>query len=258
MPLTLVREYSQNFKEILGLKSLKFDFPVTTLKPQLGVITFDDFRQISIADLPGLIEGAHKNHGLGHRFLKHVERTKLLAFLIDINGFQLSHEYPLRQPFETVALLNRELELYGRGILSKPTLLIVNKMDTDGAEAKWKKLKVLLENYKGNYLILIEELLILLLNNIVFKNYLDNIRLLPPDMQPDVPLVFDDIIDISIEKDPDAVKNLALKFRNHLDVLSGYEISQLPIQQKLLDASDTEKKLLIQNSLNEHNRKQLS
>ena len=105
-----------------------------------------------MADLPGLIEGAHQNRGLGYRFLKHIERTKLLVFLVDINGFQLSHEYPYRQPFETVALLNKELELYGKDILSKPTLLIVNKMDTEGADAKWKTLRNLLDNYQGNNL----------------------------------------------------------------------------------------------------------
>lgn len=120
------------------------------MRPQLGVIMYDDLRQITMADLPGLIEGAHLNRGLGHRFLKHIERTKLLVFMIDINGFQLSHEYPHRKPFETIALLNRELELYGKDILSKPTLLIINKMDTEGAQKKWEKLKDLLSNYKGS------------------------------------------------------------------------------------------------------------
>ncbi len=105
-----------------------------------------------MADLPGLIEGAHLNRGLGHRFLKHIERTKLLVFMIDINGFQLSNDYPHRKPFETIALLNRELELYGKDILSKPTLLVINKMDTEGAQKKWEKLKDLLFNYKGSSL----------------------------------------------------------------------------------------------------------
>ena len=132
--------------------SFIYCYLVTTLRPQLGVIAYDDLRQITMADLPGLIEGAHQNRGLGYRFLKHIERTKLLVFLVDINGFQLSHEYPHRQPFETVALLNKELELYGKDILSKPTLLIVNKMDTEGADAKWKTLRNLLDNYQGNNL----------------------------------------------------------------------------------------------------------
>lgn len=106
-----------------------------------------------MADLPGLIEGAHRNHGLGYRFLKHIERTKLLVFMVDINGFCLGPKYPHRSPLETLVLLNRELELYGKDILSKPALLIVNKMDTEHAEDKWQKLKVALNNYEGNPLV---------------------------------------------------------------------------------------------------------
>lgn len=124
-------------------------FAVTTLKPQLGTIIYDDDRLISMADLPGLIEGAHQNRGLGYRFLKHIERTKLLVFMVDIHGFCLGPKYPHRSPLETVALLNKELELYGKDILSKPALLLVNKMDTENAEAKWQDLKPQLENYKG-------------------------------------------------------------------------------------------------------------
>ena len=63
--------------------------------------------QITVADLPGLIEGAHVNFGMGHKFLKHVERTKLLLFMIDINGFQLSKQYEKRTAFETLLLLNK-------------------------------------------------------------------------------------------------------------------------------------------------------
>ncbi len=107
--------------------------------------------QITMADLPGLIEGAHRNLGLGYRFLKHIERTKLLVFLIDINGFQLSPSHPHRKPLEILSLLNRELELYGKDILSKPALLIINKMDTPGAQDMWQELKPLLDNYESNY-----------------------------------------------------------------------------------------------------------
>lgn len=103
-----------------------------------------------MADLPGVIEGAHRNLGLGYRFLKHIERTKLLVFLIDINGFQLSPNHPHRKPLEILSLLNRELELYGKDILSKPALLIVNKMDTPGAQNMWKELKPLLDTYESN------------------------------------------------------------------------------------------------------------
>lgn len=119
----------------------------------MGIIRYDDLRQITMADLPGLIEGAHRNLGLGHRFLKHVERTKLLVFVVDINGFRLGPAYPHRKPSETIALLNKELELYGKDVLSKPALLVVNKMDTDGAEKNWKILESWLQNYQGNYYI---------------------------------------------------------------------------------------------------------
>jgi GTPase involved in cell partitioning and DNA repair len=125
-------------------------FAVTTLKPQIGTITFEDLRQITIADLPGLIEGAHENAGLGHRFLKHIERTQILLLMIDINGFRLGHKYPHRTPLETLALLNKELELYGRNILSKPAVLLINKMDTEGAEEKWQKLEPLIRRFNGN------------------------------------------------------------------------------------------------------------
>merc|ERR1719309_778210 len=63
-------------------------YPFTTIKPNLGICEFEDLRRISFADLPGLIEGAHMNEGMGHAFLKHVERTRVLMFVIDITGFQ--------------------------------------------------------------------------------------------------------------------------------------------------------------------------
>lgn len=84
-----------------------YNFAVTTIKPNIGKIIYKDFRQISMADLPGLIEGAHVNKGMGHNFLRHVERTKLLLLVVDINGFQLSPNYPHRTAMETVLLLNK-------------------------------------------------------------------------------------------------------------------------------------------------------
>ena len=87
---------------------------VTTIRPQLGVISFDDDRRITIADLPGLIEGAHMNVGMGHFFLKHLERTKVLLLVVDVDGFQLKIGSKFRDAFETVVLLNKvsSLSLY--------------------------------------------------------------------------------------------------------------------------------------------------
>ncbi|WAQ94152.1 GTPBA-like protein [Mya arenaria] len=106
-------------------------YPFTTLRPQIGTMMYPDHRQITVADLPGLIEGAHLNYGMGHKFLKHVERTKMLLFMVDINGFQLSQDYIFRNAFETILLLNKELELYNKDLLHKPAVIALNKIDTD-------------------------------------------------------------------------------------------------------------------------------
>lgn len=107
------------------------DYPFTTIRPQIGIMEYPDFRKITVADLPGLIEGAHVNFGMGHKFLKHVERTKMLLFMVDINGFQLSPQYEARTAFETIVLLIKELELFNNELLKKPAVLALNKIDTD-------------------------------------------------------------------------------------------------------------------------------
>lgn len=105
--------------------------------PQIGVLEYTDYRQITVADLPGLIENAHKNIGMGHQFLKHVERTRLLMLIIDIYGFQLSQKHRKRNCLENVYSLNKELELYDATLLEKPSILLVNKMDLDGSIEKF-------------------------------------------------------------------------------------------------------------------------
>lgn len=80
---------------------------VTTLQPNIGVIQYPDFRLIKMADLPGLIEGASHDVGMGHSFLKHVERSSLLLMVVDIEGFQLSPQCKWRSCIETVFLLNK-------------------------------------------------------------------------------------------------------------------------------------------------------
>lgn len=122
---------------------------VTTIKPNVGIMMYKDFRQISMADLPGLIEGAHRNIGMGHKFLKHVERTKLLLMIVDINGFQMSPHHSHRSCMDTIVLLMKELELYNEDLMSKPSMLLINKMDTEEAVQKYDEISDKLKNIPG-------------------------------------------------------------------------------------------------------------
>ncbi|KAF7669752.1 hypothetical protein LDENG_00147010 [Lucifuga dentata] len=139
-------------------------YAFTTLRPEIGKLMYNDHKQISVADLPGLIEGAHMNKGMGHKFLKHVERTKQLLFVVDVCGFQLATKTPFRQAFATVQLLTKELELYKEELVSKPALLVVNKMDLPEAEDKLAELKEQLQNP--------EEFSHLLPDDMIPKNYI--------------------------------------------------------------------------------------
>lgn len=121
-------------------------YAFTTIKPEIGKLMYSNHKQISVADLPGLIEGAHINKGMGHKFLKHVERTKQLMFVVDVCGFQLASKTPFRSAFEAVQLLTKELELYKEELVSKSALLVVNKMDLPDAKDKLEELKVQLQN----------------------------------------------------------------------------------------------------------------
>ncbi|XP_063707929.1 GTP-binding protein 10 homolog [Culicoides brevitarsis] len=116
-------------------------YPFTTIQPNIGIINYPDYRQISVADLPGLIEGAHANIGMGHKFLKHVERTKLLLLICDINGFQLSPKHARRSCLENIFSLMKELEMYNETLMDRPSILLINKMDTEGSSKSYEKLK---------------------------------------------------------------------------------------------------------------------
>ncbi|HYB95358.1 MAG TPA: GTPase ObgE [Vicinamibacterales bacterium] len=99
------------------------DYPFTTLVPNLGVVALPGDRSFVVADVPGLIEGAHDGHGLGHQFLRHIERTKVLIHLVDVSGASG------RDPIEDFDTIRRELELYNPELLRKPQLVAANKMD---------------------------------------------------------------------------------------------------------------------------------
>ena len=104
------------------------DYPFTTKFPSVGVMhDSDSYETITLADIPGLIEGASENRGLGHRFLKHIERCKLLLILIDMSGTEG------RKPEDDYRQLMEELRLYDHGIYDKPRLVVANKMDEENA-----------------------------------------------------------------------------------------------------------------------------
>lgn len=111
-------------------------YPFTTLHPQIGVIEFpEEYERLVLADIPGLIEGANEGKGLGHRFLRHIERCKVLLLIIDMAGTDT------RDPRDDYKQLLKELELYDPALLDKPRLVAANKMDEPAAVENLKKFK---------------------------------------------------------------------------------------------------------------------
>lgn len=102
----------------------------TTLSPNLGVVRALDGRSFVVADLPGLIEGASLGEGLGDKFLRHIERTRVIAHVIDMSGFEC------RDPYNDYVVINKELESFNPKILEKPQIIIANKMDLEDAKDK--------------------------------------------------------------------------------------------------------------------------
>lgn len=111
-------------------------YPFTTLSPNLGVVDAEDYTRFVVADIPGLIEGAHEGVGLGHDFLRHIERTKILVFLLDAGS---------SDPAEDYQTLRNELNLHDPALLEKRRIIVANKMDLPDAEENWEKSKSLFE-----------------------------------------------------------------------------------------------------------------
>ncbi len=109
------------------------EYHFTTLKPNLGVVKASGDRSFVVADLPGLIKGASLGEGLGDRFLRHVERTRVIAHIIDISAFEG------RDPYEDYLIINSELENFSDKLTKKPQIVIANKIDMPGAEENLKK-----------------------------------------------------------------------------------------------------------------------
>lgn len=114
------------------------DYPFTTLQPIVGVVEFEDFRRCVVADIPGIIEGAHRNRGLGHEFLRHIMRCKLLIFVVDMTGLE-------RDPIEDLQQLRTEIKLYSEELAQRPWLIVANKMDQDASLEN-------LENFRRRFL----------------------------------------------------------------------------------------------------------
>jgi GTP-binding protein len=111
-------------------------YPFTTLHPQIGIVEYAaDFKRLTVCDVPGLIEGAHQNVGLGHEFLRHIERCKVLVLLLDMAGTDG------RAPWDDYKQLLKELELYDPALLAKERIVVANKMDEAVAEKNLKQFK---------------------------------------------------------------------------------------------------------------------
>jgi GTP-binding protein len=115
-------------------------YPFTTLSPNLGVVDTGDFTRFVVADIPGLIKGAHEGIGLGHDFLRHIERTKVLVFLLDAGSDDPAGDY------ET---LRKELQLHNPALTEKRQIIVANKMDLAQAKQNWKKARATLEKQKS-------------------------------------------------------------------------------------------------------------
>jgi GTP-binding protein len=107
----------------------------TTLTPNLGVVELGDDRSFVMADLPGLIEGAHTGVGLGHEFLRHVERTRIIVHVVDMSGMEG------RDPFDDWVKINEELKLYNAKLAQRPQIVAANKMDMPGADANLEEFR---------------------------------------------------------------------------------------------------------------------
>jgi GTP-binding protein len=110
-------------------------YPFTTLHPIIGVVEFPSYRRATIADIPGLIEGAHRGLGLGHEFLRHIARCLILLFVVDVAGSEG------RNPTEDLRNLRREIDLYDPILSKRPWCIIANKMDLPGARENLEALK---------------------------------------------------------------------------------------------------------------------
>jgi len=123
--------------------------PFTTLAPNLGIVELDDYARLVLADMPGLIEGAHGGKGLGDEFLRHVERTRMLVHLVDVSPAADA------DPVEAYDTLREEIRLYSAALAGRPFIVAANKLDMEGAEANAQRL----EDHAGRHVVRISALI---------------------------------------------------------------------------------------------------
>lgn len=114
-------------------------YAFTTLQPHLGIVHYDDYEQVSIADLPGLIPGSHYNKGLGIQFLKHAERCSVLLFIIDLS---------CEEPWEHFESLRYEIGMFSKELLERPQVIVGNKMDVPEASINLQSMKELYPDHQ--------------------------------------------------------------------------------------------------------------
>jgi len=136
------------------------NYPFTTLTPSLGVVQTDHGEPFIVADIPGLIQGAHKGAGLGIKFLKHIERTRILVHLIDISSIDIEH------PADVYNTINMELKLYSNSLAQKPQIIVLNKMDLPGSE---KTADIFQSTVKKKNIILISAITGNNINNLILQ-----------------------------------------------------------------------------------------
>ena len=120
---------------ISGARPKVAAYPFTTLHPVIGVVEYPDYARVNVADIPGLIDGAHANVGLGHEFLRHIERTKVLIYVLDMGAVDG------RNPLDDYRNLRKELELYKADLSLRPALIVANKMDLENSEDNLQQLR---------------------------------------------------------------------------------------------------------------------
>ena len=204
------------------------DYPFTTLTPNLGVVDMGDGQSFVIADLPGLIEGAAAGSGLGHRFLRHVERTKLLLHLVDMSP----REEGAKPPFAEFSIINQELALYRESLAKRPQIVVATKMDMPGAAENLAAFQAQLD---GQYpLFAISSLNGEGLRELLWQVY-EQLQILPEPEEPAEELVKQTVVReqerFHLEQEADG-----------LWVVSGEEIEKL-IHMSNLDSDDAVRRL---------------